>query len=134
MPNRKKNYPELPQFAPPVLSVCQTFYCDHPFRDLSLSSNTWLRAKNWHARKQICFKDILKLQKWGKSLSGFRVLFSTVHLSESLGTGVSLGCWGRPQGCTLLRCHLPAGDAVSHAGAALSCWQVRGPNGHFAHA
>lgn len=86
----KKKYPELPEFVPLVLSVCQSFYCDHLFRDLSLSSNTWLQAKNWHTRKQIWFKDTLKLQKWGKSLSGFGVLFSTVCLSESLGIWVSL--------------------------------------------
>lgn len=74
----KKIYPELPELVPVVLSVCQNFYCDQPFRDLSLSSNTWLQAKNWHARKQIWFKDILKLQEQGKSLSGFPGLFSAV--------------------------------------------------------
>lgn len=79
---RGKIYPELPELVPVVLSVCQSFYCDHPFRDLSLSSNTWLQAKNWHARKQIWFKDILKLQKWGKSLSAFPGLFSTVSEGE----------------------------------------------------
>lgn len=79
---RGKIYPELPELVPVVLSVCQSFYCDHPFRDLSLSSNTWLQAKNWHARKQIWFKDILKLQKCGKSLSDFPGLFSTVSEGE----------------------------------------------------
>lgn len=82
---REKIHPELPELVPVVLSVCQSFYCDQPFRDLSLSSNTWLQAKNWHARKQIWFEDILKLQEWGKSLSGFPGLFSTLCLRESLG-------------------------------------------------
>lgn len=104
---RGKIYPELPELVPVVLSVCQSFYCDHPFRDLSLSSNTWLQAKNWHARKQIWFKDILKLQKWGESLSAFPGLFSTVCLRESLGIWGSLQYLGEG-----LRIAAPAaGDA-----------------------
>lgn len=96
---RKKSvYPELPEFVPLVLSVCQNFYCDHPFRDLSLSSNTWLQAKNWHTRKQIWFIDTLKLQNWEKSPSGFRVLFLTLLLTEGLGISVSLQYVGKGWG------------------------------------
>lgn len=51
MPNQEKKYPELPEFVPLVLSVCQSFYCDHTCRDLSLSSNAWLRAKKLAYKK-----------------------------------------------------------------------------------
>lgn len=119
---RGKIYPELPELVPVVLSVCQSFYCDHPFRDLSLSSNTWLQAKNWHARKQIWFKDILKLQKWGKSLSGFPGLFSRVCLRKSLGIWGSLQYLGEGLGIAAPA----AGDADFSAspGDALSCWGI----------
>lgn len=84
-----QKYPELPEFVPLVLNVCQSFYCDHLCRDLSLFSNTWLWAKNWHTRKQIWFKDILNLQDRAEPLSGFTALFSTAGLRGSLVIWVS---------------------------------------------
>ena len=129
MRNQKKSiYPELPEFVPLVLSVCQNFYCDHPFRDLSLSSNTWLQAKNWHTRKQIWFKDTLKLQSWEKSPSGFRVLFLTLLLSEGLGISVLLQYVGKGWGWQAPR--IPVGSR-SCCCLPARCGDERSPCMHF---